>query len=282
MNEKTGTLYLCATPIGNLEDITLRVLRILKEVDVIAAEDTRHTLKLLTHFGISKPLISCHEHNQKKAGQAIITRLEQGENVAMVSDAGMPGISDPGEELVKDCVAKGLHVTVLPGASAGLMALVLSALPARRFVFEGFLPKEKKERRERLAVLATETRTMVLYESPHHVVQTLKELYDKLGDRQVAIARELTKIYEEVNRTTLQKAVQAIEEKGARGEYVLVVAGCAEKASDCSEWTIAEQVLCYMAEGLPKKEALKRVAKERNLPKSEIYNQLLDIAEKQN
>lgn len=270
-------LYVCATPIGNLEDITLRVLNTLRDCDVIAAEDTRHTRGLLTHYDIHKPLVSYHEHNKATAGPGLLERLRQGENVALVSDAGLPGISDPGADLVRQCRAEGLPVTVLPGASASVTALVLSGMDSRRFVFEGFLPPEKKERRERLAALATEERTILLYEAPHRLEKTLGELLEALGDRELTLVRELTKKFEEAQLATISQHLAALAEKGARGEYVLVISGGSPQPAAAAQpaTTLAEDMQALLDAGVPEKEAMKQVAKARNLGKREVYRQWL-------
>lgn len=276
----TGTLYICATPIGNLEDITLRALRILREVDYIAAEDTRHTLKLLNHYGISKPLISYHEHNQRESGQKIIELLMGGHSVALVSDSGMPGISDPGIPLV--CLARenGIPVTVLPGPSASITALVLSGMDTSRFVFEGFLPRGKKDREIRLEELKREQRTVILYEAPHRLVTTLKDMLDKLGNRKIAVVRELTKIHEEVLISNLEHMLQHFKEYPPKGEIVLILEGCVCQDVQDNEWehiSVQEHIRQYMAQGFNKKEAIKLVAKARGLPKNEVYKHSLDV-----
>ncbi|HHZ13506.1 MAG: 16S rRNA (cytidine(1402)-2'-O)-methyltransferase [Caldicoprobacterales bacterium] len=268
-----GTLYLCATPIGNLEDITLRVIRTLEEVDYIVAEDTRHTLKLLNHLNISKPLISYHKFSDKKRVEEILTLLEDGNDIALVSDAGMPGISDPGEDLVRLAYQWDIPVTVLPGATAGLSALVLSGLPSGRFVFEGFLPREKREMERVLALLKSEERTIVLYEAPHRLTATLKKLYKALGNRSIAVIRELTKIHEEVLRFTLEEAIEYFTANKPRGEFVLVLEGSESPGedNDFDDIPISHHIMEYMKLGLSKKEAIKKVAEDRNLPKSEVY-----------
>ncbi len=268
-----GTLYLCATPIGNLEDITLRVIRTLEEVDYIVAEDTRHTLKLLNHLNISKPLISYHKFSDKKRVEEILTLLEDGNDIALVSDAGMPGISDPGEDLVRLAYQWDIPVTVLPGATAGLSALVLSGLPSGRFIFEGFLPREKREMERVLALLKSEERTIVLYEAPHRLTATLKKLYKALGNRSIAVIRELTKIHEEVLRFTLEEAIEYFTANKPRGEFVLVLEGSESPGedNDFDDIPISHHIMEYMKLGLSKKEAIKKVAEDRNLPKSEVY-----------
>jgi len=276
-----GTIYLCATPIGNLEDITLRVLRILQEVDFIAAEDTRHTLKLLNHFEIKKPLISYHEHNKRERGRELIDLARRGKQIALVSDAGMPGISDPGHDLVLLCREEGIPVTVLPGPSAALTSLVLSGLPTDKFVFEGFLSKDRRIRLQEIEGLARERRTIILYESPHRLKATLKELYQALGDRKVALVRELTKIHEEVLPMSLSAALEYYQDREAKGEFVLVLEGYhgeeAEAVNPMIHLDIPSHVRAYMELGMAKKEAIKRVARERKLPKNQVYQESLDI-----
>lgn len=268
-----GMLYLCATPIGNLEDITLRALRIFREADYIAAEDTRHTIKLLNHFEISKPLISYHEHNRHEKGPEIIKLVEQGYKVALVSDAGMPGISDPGADLVVLAREAGVPMTIIPGPSAALSALVLSGLSTERFVFEGFLPREKKERAERIRSLGQEERTIIIYEAPHRLVSLLNDLQKTLGDRNISIVRELTKVYEEILPMTLSQAVDYYKERTPRGEFVIVLEGAQKdsKTRDFSHISIEEHLKEYLKAGLNKKEAVKQVAKDRNIPKNEVY-----------
>ena len=274
---KPGKLYICATPIGNMEDITLRVLRTLKEVDYIAAEDTRHTLKLLNHYGINKPLVSYHQHNQQKRGGYIIELLERGHDIALVSDSGMPGISDPGTQLVAMARERDIPVTIVPGPTACVSALVLSGLNAERFVFEGFLPKTKKVREQRLGQLKEEERTIVLYEAPHRLVATLEVLLDKLGNRKIAVVRELTKIYEEVLVMNLQDMLLFFQQHPPKGEIVLVIEGFKAQDSKTRVWDVSvqDQVKQYMEEGLDKKEAIKRVAKERGLPNNQVYKMLI-------
>jgi 16S rRNA (cytidine1402-2'-O)-methyltransferase len=277
--EKEGMLYLCATPIGNLEDITLRVLRILEEADYVVAEDTRHTLKLLNHFEISKPLISYHEHSGRSKAEEILCLVENGNKVALVSDAGMPGISDPGEELVRMAWERKVPITILPGATAGLSALVLSGISSRRFVFEGFLPREKRERVNILKKLREEDRTIVLYEAPHHLLETLKDLNKYLDNRKVAVVRELTKIHEQVLIFDLEDAIEYFTHTDPRGEFVVIVEGrsCEGAEKVFEEITIQEHIIRYMDAGLSKKEAVKMVAADRKMPKSEIYRYSIDI-----
>lgn len=277
----SGTLYICATPIGNLEDITIRVLNTLRSVDLIAAEDTRNTLCLLNHFNIKTPLTSYHEYNKIEKAEFLIEKLTNGTNIALVTDAGTPAISDPGEELVCRAHAACIPVTSLPGACACITALTLSGLSTRRFSFEAFLPSDKKERKRILEMLKTETRTIILYESPHHIKATVKELFDTLGDRNLTLCRELTKIHETVTLTTLKGALFLWEESAPRGEYVLVIEGIAQEALDAEErkkWdsmSIAEHVDFYIEQGSSKKEAMKLAAKDRGISKRDIYQALL-------
>lgn len=274
-----GMLYLCATPIGNLEDMTFRSVRILKEVDMIAAEDTRNSIKLLNHFEIKTPMTSYHEYNRIEKGKKLVERMAKGENIALISDAGMPGISDPGEELVRMCHEAGIQVTALPGACAAVTALTLSGLPTRRFAFEAFLPADKKEKRLVLESLRDETRTMVLYEAPHRLVRTIRELLETLGNRGLTVCRELTKKHETVFLTTLQEAADYYTENEPRGECVLVVQGKSyealrrEKITAWEEISIAEHMEQYLSRGMDKKEAMKRVAKDRGLSKREVYQE---------
>lgn len=277
----SGTLYLCATPIGNLEDITLRVLRILQEVDLIAAEDTRNTIKLLNHFEIKTPMTSYHEYNKYDKAASLIEKLLDGTNIALVTDAGTPGISDPGEEIVRQAHAAGVPVTSLPGACACITALTLSGLPTRRFAFEAFLPSDKKERQRILTSLQTETRTVILYESPHHLKNTLSALYDFLGNRSITLCRELTKIHETIQLMTLKDAISYYQNHEPRGEYVLVLAGRdpaeleAEEKSSWESISLEEHMERYLSQGLSRKDAMKRVASDRGVPKREIYQSLL-------
>ncbi|MFZ5354229.1 MAG: 16S rRNA (cytidine(1402)-2'-O)-methyltransferase [Bacillota bacterium] len=279
----TGTLYLCATPIGNLEDITVRCARVLGEVDIIAAEDTRQTIKLLNHLNIKKPMISYHEHNKLEKGYEILNLLQTGKNVALVSDAGMPAISDPGEELVKLCIDNSVTIIPVPGASASLTALIVSGLSTKRFCFEGFLPTNNKERRERLKQLAQDTRTIILYEAPHRLIDTLEDLQEALGDRQISVSRELTKKFEETIRGSISGVMQVFENKGVKGEFVLVIEGITEKELidiNMKKWdniTVEEHIKMYIEQGLEKKEAIKRVAEDRMLPKKEVYKISIDI-----
>ncbi len=281
MSDYAGTLYLCATPIGNLGDITKRVLDTLEEVDVIAAEDTRNSIRLLNHFEIHTPLTSYHEYNKVEKAEVLIQQMREGKNVALITDAGTPAISDPGEVLVAMCHKAGISVTSLPGPAACITALTLSGLPTRRFCFEGFLPSDKKEKREILEELAEESRTMILYEAPHHLIRTLTELRQALGDRELAICRELTKKFETVLPTTLDHALEYYESNEPRGEYVLVIQGKSraqkreEEQMRWQELTVEEHMAHYEAQGMDRKEAMKSVAKDRGVSKRDIYNALL-------
>jgi 16S rRNA (cytidine1402-2'-O)-methyltransferase len=273
-----GKLIVCATPIGNLEDMTVRVVRALKEADLIAAEDTRNSIRLLNHFDIHTPMTSYHENNRYEKARELVAKMQQGTTVALITDAGTPAISDPGEELVRRAAEAGIEVTSLPGAAACITALTLSALSTRRFAFEAFLPMDKKERRERLAELAGETRTIVLYEAPHRLRRTLEELRQSLGgERKISLCRELTKKHEEVIRTTLDGAVSLYEEQEPRGEYVLVVEGRdpaairEEKAAAWQTLTMEEHMALYTDQGIDRKEAMKLVAKDRGIGKREVY-----------
>lgn len=276
-----GTLYLCATPIGNLEDMTYRVVRILKEADLIAAEDTRNSIRLLNHFEIRTPMTSYHEHNKIEKGHRLLDMLTKGKNIALVTDAGTPGISDPGEDLVKMCYEADIPVTSLPGPAACVTALTLSGLSTRRFAFEAFLPSDKKERKEVLAGLVDETRTMVLYEAPHRLSKTLKELEQNLGNRNITVCRELTKKHETAFRTTISEACAYYEANGARGECVLVIEGKSrallqkEIRARWEEMSIEEHMEYYLGQGTDKKNAMKLVAKDRGVSKREIYQALL-------
>ena len=268
----SGTLYLVATPIGNLNDMSMRGVETLREADFIAAEDTRVTGKLLNRFEIKKPTVSYHEHNKRQSGEAILRRLLAGENCALVTDAGMPAISDPGEDLVRLCAEHGIPVIAVPGCCAAVTALAVSGLSSRRFCFEGFLPMEKKERTERLEALKTEKRTSILYEAPHRLMRTLTELYDALGDRELAICRELTKLHEETLRTTLSEAIRHFEETPPKGEFVLVLSGApADIEPALTEDEALARVRALQAEGLSCKDACRQVAKETGLSKNALY-----------
>ena len=279
---KTGTLYLCATPIGNLEDITYRVLRTLKEVDLIAAEDTRNSIQLLNHFEIKTPMTSYHEYNKIDKAYQLVAKMREGKNIALITDAGTPGISDPGEDIVRICYEEGIPVTSLPGAAACITALTMSGLPTRRFAFEAFLPKDKKEHQAVLEELKTETRTIIIYEAPHHLVRTLQELSDTLGgDRRLTICRELTKRHEEKLQMTLTDSLSYYEVNEPRGEYVLIIAGRSReemKKEEQAGWealSLEEHMAHYESQGIDRKEAMKRVAKDRGVSKRDIYQALL-------
>lgn len=278
----SGTLFLCATPIGNLEDMTFRAVRILEEADLIAAEDTRNSIKLLNHFGIKTPMTSYHEYNKIEKGKKLISFLTEGKDVALITDAGMPGISDPGEELVRMCYEAGITVTAAPGASACITALTLSGLSARRFAFEAFLPADKKERQETLAGLEAETRTIVMYEAPHRLVKTLQELRSFVGDRRLTVCRELTKKHETLWQTTIGEALDYYREHAPKGECVLVVEGKSRQAlkeeaqARWTEMSLEEHMEYYYAQDMDKKAAMKQVAKDRGVGKREIYQRLLE------
>ena len=276
---EAGTLYLVATPIGNLGDLSERAVKVLSEVDFIAAEDTRNSMRLLTHLGISKPMVSYFEHNKRERGEQIAERLERGESCALITDAGTPAISDPGEDMVALCAARDIPVTSIPGPVASITALTLSGLPTGRFTFEGFLSVNKAERRERLGELATERRTMLFHEAPHKLRATLKDLCDTFGkDRHIAICRELTKLNEEILRLTLAEAVDHYNETEPRGEYVLVVEGASEASAPAAFWEsmdIPTHVAHYMAGGMSKMDAIKKTAKDRGLAKNDVYQQVL-------
>lgn len=276
-----GKLYLCATPIGNLEDITFRVLRTLKEVDLIAAEDTRNSIKLLNHFEIKTPMTSYHEYNKIEKAYKLVEKLQEGKNIALITDAGTPGISDPGEELVRICYENGIEVTSLPGPAACITALTMSGLPTRRFAFEAFLPRDKKERARVLEELAQESRTMIVYEAPHHLLKTLKELYEVLGNRELTVCKELTKRYENTTKTTFEDVIRIYEDNEPKGEYVLVISGKTfeTKEQEAREaWeslSIEEHMVHYEASGMERKEAMKQVAKDRGISKRDVYQALL-------
>lgn len=278
-----GKLYLCATPIGNLEDITYRVVRTLGEVDLIAAEDTRNSIKLLNHFEIKTPMTSYHEYNKIEKARKLIEKLQDGMDIALITDAGTPGISDPGEELVKMCYEAGIEVTSLPGAAACVTALTLSGLSTRRFSFEAFLPSDKKEKQEILKELVNETRTIILYEAPHRLVKTLKELYETLGERKITVCRELTKKHETAFRTTLTEAISYYEINEPKGECVLVIEGKSrdelkqEAVAKWEEMTLEAHMAYYEDQGIDRKEAMKLVAKDRGVSKREVYKELLEI-----
>lgn len=280
-----GKLYLCATPIGNLEDITFRVLRTLKEVDLIAAEDTRHSIKLLNHFDIKTPMTSYHEYNKVEKAHYLVEKMAEGMEIALITDAGTPGISDPGEELVRQCHEAGIQVTSLPGPAACITALTMSGLPTRRFCFEAFLPAEKSDKKERqriLEELKNETRTIIVYEAPHHLKATLKDLKNALGNRRITICRELTKRYEEAFCTTFEEALNRYEEEEPKGECVIVIQGKSveelkkEQIESWEELSLEEHMERYTGQGMDRKEAMKAVAKDRGVSKREVYQGLLE------
>jgi len=276
-----GKLYLCATPIGNLEDITYRVLRTLKEVDLIAAEDTRNSIKLLNHFDIHTPMTSYHEYNKIEKAEVLIRKMQEGTNIALITDAGTPGISDPGEDLVRMCYEAGIEVTSLPGSAACITALTLSGLPTRRFAFEAFLPSDKKERQAVLAELVNETRTIILYEAPHRLIKTLNELLEVLGNRKMTLCRELTKKHETAFAASIQDILKFYETQEPKGECVLVIEGKSreelklEERARFEEMTIEEHMDIYLKQGMDKKEAMKAVAKDRGVSKRDVYQALL-------
>lgn len=278
-----GVIYFVSTPIGNLKDITIRALETLREVDIIAAEDTRQTLKLLNHYEIKKTLISYHEHNKRESGEKIIKEVIGGKSVALVTDAGTPGISDPGEALVKLAIENDIKIYLIPGAAALVYGLVLSGLSTARFVFEGFLPVDKKGRRERFHSIKDEEKTIIFYEAPHKLLRTLNDMYEYLGERKIALCRELTKKYEEIIRCKLSEAIKIFTEKKPLGEFVIVMEGKSheeiekERTDKYLEISIEEHIKMCIDEGMDKKEAIKRVAKERNLPKSEVYKKSIEI-----
>lgn len=284
MNENgIGELYLCATPIGNLEDMTFRCIRILKEADVIAAEDTRNSIKLLNHFEIKTPMTSYHEFNKVEKARILVDKMRSGETVALITDAGTPGISDPGEELVKQCIEAGIKVTPVPGAAACINALIMSGMPTRRFCFEAFLPSDKKEKADVLSQLKTEQRTIIIYEAPHRLIRTLTELESTFGGaRKIAVCKELTKRHETVYRDTIAGALSYYTENEPKGEYVLVIEGKSqeelilEKRAAWDDMSIEEHFNMYIGQGMDKKEAMKLVAKDRGVSKRDIYSALLD------
>ncbi|APC38683.1 16S rRNA (cytidine(1402)-2'-O)-methyltransferase [Clostridium estertheticum] len=278
-----GKLYLVPTPIGNLKDITLRALEVLESVDIIAAEDTRQSLKLLNHFNIKKILISYHKFNELGKSEDIIRQVKEGKNIAIISDAGTPGISDPGSVIVSKCIEQNIEFVVLPGATAITTALVYSGLDTTKFIFRGFLPRENKERKPIIDDLINRSETLIFYEAPHRLLSTLEFLYENIGNRKISMCRELTKLYEEIIRLTLEQAIEYYKQNSPRGEYVLVIEGKSKEAIDKDErakWdslTIEEHIQKYMDDGINKKDAMKLVAKDRNLPKSEIYKHSLKL-----
>lgn len=277
-----GILYLCATPIGNLEDMTFRCVRVLNEVDLIAAEDTRNSIKLLNHFDIKTPMTSYHEYNKIPKGHKLVEKLLAGENIALITDAGTPGISDPGEELVKMCYEAGVTVTAVPGAAACVTALTISGLPTRRFAFEAFLPTDKKERQRVLDEMKEETRTIVMYEAPHRLLKTLKVLSETLGNRKISVCRELTKKHETVFATTIEEAISYYEQQEPKGECVLVIEGMnpeeirREEQAKWEELSVEEHMELYLSKGMGRKEAMKQVAKDRGVGKREVYQALIE------
>lgn len=283
-NKEAGELFLCATPIGNLEDMPVRAVRIMKEADLIAAEDTRNSIKLINHFEIDTPMTSYHEYNKVDKAKVLVDKMLAGQTVALITDAGTPGISDPGEELVRQAVQAGINVTSVPGPAACINALIISGLPTRRFVFEAFLPSDKKERAAVLEELSHETRTMIIYEAPHRLCKTLAELAEVLGgDRQIAVCKELTKRHETVYRSDIKGAVDYYNANEPRGEYVLVIAGLnrediiRDKQDAWKEMPLEEHLKHYESQGIERREAIKLVAKDRGVPKREIYNMTLNF-----
>lgn len=281
--KKIGKLYVVPTPIGNLQDITLRALNVLKDVDLIAAEDTRQTLKLLNHFEIKKTLISYHKFNEENKSDSIIYNLYEGKNIALVSDAGMPGISDPGSVLISKCIEKNIKLEVLPGATAVITALVYSGLDTTKFLFRGFIPRDKKKKDSLIKDIENRTETLVFYEAPHRLISTLNLLKDKLGDRKVAVCKELTKIHENIMRESLSKAIDYYSSNSPKGEYVLILEGKSLKEieeEEIAKWkdiSIEDHIRLYIEKGNSKKESVKLVAKERKIPKSEVYKYSIDI-----
>lgn len=276
----SGKLYICPTPIGNLEDMTYRSIRILNEVDLIAAEDTRHSIKLLNHFDISKPLTSYHDHNKDSKGGYLINKLLDGENIALVSDAGMPGISDPGEDIIRQAIENNIEIEVLPGATASITALVSSGLQTAKFAFEGFLDRDKKVRRKQLEDLKEESRTIIFYESPHRLKDTLKDMLKILGNRKISVNRELTKKYQEIIREDLEAVINIFNEREVKGEFVLIVEGfTGEKSVKNSYDNLSEReyVVTLIESGMDKKEAIKTVCKDRKIKKDIVYKQVLDL-----
>lgn len=275
-----GKLYICPTPIGNLEDITYRTLRVLNEVDLIAAEDTRHSLQLLNHFEISKPLTSYHEHNKDSKGGYLISKLLDGENIALISDAGMPGISDPGQDIIGEAIENNIEIEVLPGATAFVTALVGSGMDTHKFVFEGFLDRDKKLRRKRLEEIKNERRTIIFYESPHRLKDTLKDLLKYLGNRKIAVNRELTKRYQEIIRQDLETVIEIFNNREIKGEFVLIVEGFTGEIEEVGKYDNLNErdyVIKLIEEGINKKEAIKIVCKDRKLKKDIVYKQVLDL-----
>lgn len=275
---ETGKLYICPTPIGNLEDITLRTLRVLKEVDLIAAEDTRHSINLLNHYDIKRPLTSYHEHNIRQKGGELVDKLKEGLNIAIITDAGMPGISDPGSDIIRLAIEEDIEVIGLPGASAGITALVVSGLPTERFVFEGFLPSKKQDKKKRLKEIESECRTIILYESPHRILATLEDILEILGNRNIAVVRELTKLYEEVFRSDIQGALEKFSQDRIRGEFVLILQGGKEEEDE--EIDILRELQKYIDDGFSKKESVKMLAEIHNIRKNIVYGESLKLKDK--
>lgn len=276
MEMEKGILYICPTPIGNLEDITFRTIRILEEVDLIAAEDTRHSLRLLNHFNIKKPLTSYHEHNIREKGKELIYKMNMGENIALISDAGMPGISDPGQELIREAIEDGIEVIALPGATASITALVISGLSTDKFIFEGFLSSKRKERKKELMDIKENLKTTIIYESPHRLIGLLEDMEYILEDRKISISRELTKKYEETFRGTSSKALEKFKEDGVKGEFVLVIEGSLEEKM-VEEIDVEQKLREYIDSGLTKKEAIKKISQENGIPKNIAYKESLKI-----
>ena len=275
-----GKLYLCATPIGNLEDITYRVLRILKEVDLIGAEDTRHSRNLMNYFDIHTPMTSYHEYNKVDKARYLVEEMQKGKNIALITDAGTPGISDPGEELVRQCHEAGIEVSSVPGPAACITALTMSGLPTRRFAFEAFLPSDKKERQQVLNDLKNETRTIVMYEAPHHLLRTMKELLEVLGDREITLCKELTKIHERAEKGMLADLIEKYENLEIKGEYVLVIQGKSfaeleeESQEQFRKMSVEEHMDLYVSQGMSEKDAMKKVAKDRGISKRDVYAEI--------
>lgn len=282
-NKKQGILYLCPTPIGNLEDMTFRTLRILKEVDIIAAEDTRHTIRLMNYFEIKKPLTSYHEHNKQEKGPILIEKILNGEDIALVTDAGMPAISDPGEDLVKLAIENNIELIALPGPTAFVLALVVSGFSTRSFIYEGFLSQSKKSRREELEKFVSETRTVIVYESPHRLKDLLKDISTVLGNRNLSISRELTKKYEEIFRGSTDESIEKFTKEGPRGEFIVVIEGISQEKVESEreeEWrqlSIKEHLAQYIDRGMSKKESIKAVSKQRKVHKNIVYQEALDL-----
>lgn len=278
-----GMLYFVSTPIGNLKDITLRALEALNKADIIAAEDTRQTLKLLNHYEIKKQLISYHKFNEKEKSVEIVHYLQEGKNIALVTDAGTPGISDPGSTLAVKCIEEGIKFEVLPGATAFTTALIYSGLDTTKFIFRGFLPRDNKEKQQFIVEIKDCTDTIILYEAPHRLIKTLQYLLETLGDRKIALCRELTKMHEEISRTTIGESIKLYDTREPKGEYVLVIEGRnmqsieEEKAEEYKNLSVEQHIIMYMEKGMSKKEAIKKVAQERKLPKSEIYKYSINI-----